>query len=300
MKFIEKAIQIHGNKYNYEKVVYVGNNVKVQIFCNVHKEYFLQQPNNHLSGQGCPKCGKVKYSKNKTYTKEEYIEKATKIHGGKYDYNCIIYNGSKNKIDIWCNNHKGTFSIHANSHLKGFGCTKCYSNRINDTEGFVSKAKIKHGNNFSYEDTFYIKSTLKVKIFCNNHKGYFFQTPSNHLNGFGCNVCALIKQESKAVTEITDFLLQNNISYLKEYRFHDCKNILPLPFDFYLPEHNICIEYDGKQHFKKSTWYDDEGLKEIQKRDLIKTEYCIDNKIKLLRIKYTEDHISLLRDNLLR
>jgi len=79
------------------------------------------------------------------------------------------------------------------------------------------------------------------------------------------------------------------ISSLKEYKFDNCKNKNPLPFDFYLPEHNICIEFDGEQHFKSISYFGGEkGFKNTQKNDLIKTSYCKENNIKLIRINYLE------------
>jgi very-short-patch-repair endonuclease len=85
-------------------------------------------------------------------------------------------------------------------------------------------------------------------------------------------------------------LIKYNINYESEKRFNDCRNKRPLPFDFYLPKYNICIEFDGEQHFipwrKLSNKI--EKLEKTKINDSIKTTYCINNNIKLLRIKYTE------------
>jgi hypothetical protein len=63
-----------------------------------------------------------------------------------------------------------------------------------------------------------------------------------------------------------------------------------LTFDFYLPEYNCCIEYDGKQHFEAIKWFGgEESLAYVQQNDLIKTQYCQNNKIALLRIRYNQD-----------
>jgi very-short-patch-repair endonuclease len=81
------------------------------------------------------------------------------------------------------------------------------------------------------------------------------------------------------------------IKYQQEYRFPDCRNALPLPFDFYIPELNACIEYDGICHYKPI--YGEDIFEKVQRRDAIKTKYCQDNGIKLLRIPYTRhDHIA--------
>jgi very-short-patch-repair endonuclease len=118
----------------------------------------------------------------------------------------------------------------------------------------------------------------KIKIICPKH-GEFYQTPRNHKNNHGCPICNTSKGEKK----IREFLINKNIYFTQQYRFIDCKNILPLPFDFYLPKKNICIEYDGKQHFDKKSKYYSENL---LKNDNIKNIYCKNNKIKLIRISY--------------
>ena len=80
--------------------------------------------------------------------------------------------------------------------------------------------------------------------------------------------------------------------YETEHSFPDCKDKIYLRFDFYLPNYNACIEYDGKQHFKPQRFGGMsrekalENLKTCQQHDEIKNEYCRDNGIKLLRIPY--------------
>ncbi len=120
-----------------------------------------------------------------------------------------------------------------------------------------------------------------MKIICKKH-GIFMQLTSYHLRGIGCPIC----QESKGEKIISNFLKNKNIKFKREKRFSDCRNILPLPFDFFLPNYNICIEFDGKQHFiQHKTW---SNLEEIQKRDKIKNIYCEKNNIILYRFNYKE------------
>jgi hypothetical protein len=87
--------------------------------------------------------------------------------------------------------------------------------------------------------------------------------------------------------KIKEFLDENSISYIREKKFESCKNIKELPFDFYLPEYNICIEYDGELHYRSSSFFGgDEALNRIKKNDIIKSNWCLKNKIKLIRIPY--------------
>jgi len=126
-EFIEKAKEIHGDKYDYSKVDYINTKTKVIIICKIHGE-FIQKPNNHISNKyGCSKCGRTKL-----LTKEEFIEKAKEVHGDKYDYSKVDYINTKTKVIIICKIH-GEFKQIPHSHLINHGCSKC----VNKTEGKV-------------------------------------------------------------------------------------------------------------------------------------------------------------------
>ena len=91
------------------------------------------------------------------------------------------------------------------------------------------------------------------------------------------------------INSIIKFLQENNVTFVEQKTFDNCKYKQKLQFDFFLPDYNMCIEFDGIQHFKPiEAWGGKSELTNIQKKDKIKTNYCQDNKIKLLRIKYNE------------
>ncbi|MGL6228678.1 MAG: hypothetical protein ACRC3J_05660 [Culicoidibacterales bacterium] len=118
-EFIKKSISVHGEKYDYSLVEYVGTMKKVKIVCNTHG-IFEQVPSSHLSGFGCPDCGMKKSNS------EEFIKKSFGMHGDKYDYSLVDYIDSMKKVKIVCNTH-GIFEQTPNSHLSGAGCPKCVS-----------------------------------------------------------------------------------------------------------------------------------------------------------------------------
>ena len=98
---------------------------------------------------------------------------------------------------------------------------------------------------------------------------------------------------------IYDYLTKNDVKFEREKRFDDCFYEKKLPFDFYLPEQNICIEFDGIQHFKVIDYFGGkEEFDRIKKRDGIKTQYCKDKNIKLVRIKYTNNIIDVLNEKI--
>ena len=282
-KFIKKSKVIHGDKYDYSLIKYINYDTRVKIICPIHGE-FEQSPHSHFMGSGCQKCGGV-YKPN-SY---EFIEKAKAIHGDKYDYSLVEYNKMFEKIQIICQKH-GVFKQTPNAHInQKSGCQKCVGQN-KTTEEFIKEAKQIHGDKYDYSLVEYNNSKIKIKIICSKH-GVFKQAPNRHILGDGCPIC----RESKGEKMIREYLIKNNIIFLSQHKFFDCKNIRVLPFDFYLPEYNTCIEYDGEQHFKiKKHWGGIDALFGIQHRDKIKTKYCYDNNIKLLRIPYNTNIIDKL------
>jgi very-short-patch-repair endonuclease len=131
----------------------------------------------------------------------------------------------------------------------------------------------------------YKNAHTKILIICKKCKSIFNQTPNTHLR-CGCPFC----KESKGEKNIYNFLVKNNILFEKQKKFDDCFYKSRLLFDFYLPDYNICIEYDGLQHFKIVDFFGgEENFNLIKIRDDIKTKYCLDNKIEIIRIKYDEN-----------
>lgn len=109
----------------------------------------------------------------------------------------------------------------------------------------------------------------------------------NLLQGY-THSCGCEEHKSYGERLIKEILNDNGIYYNYNYRFNDCRNILPLPFDFYLKDYNTCIEYDGIQHFKAVEFFGGEKAFELTKQnDAIKNQYCKDNHINLIRIPYT-------------
>lgn len=246
-KFIEKARKIHGDNYDYSKVKYVDNKTKVCIICPQHGE-FWQTPANHTNirlKQGCPKCKFEKLSEIQRMTKEEFISKAIKVHGNKYDYSQVIMNGLHNKVKIYCKKCGKYFYQEANSHLYGRGCPNCLNKNLT-TSTIVTMFKNVHGNKYDYSKVDYKTMKTKVCIICPKH-GEFWQTPEKHLIGQGCLGC----KESHLENDVRVILEKNNIKYL-----YDKTNVAigNQRFDFYLPDYNLAIECQGIQHFKPSSF----------------------------------------------
>ena len=354
-EFIEKARKIHGEKYDYSKVEYKKMHEKVCIICPEHGE-FWQTPHHHLRGQECPKCGNIKISKKLKMTTEEFIEKARKVHGDKYDYSkvdyknnntkvCIIKHGYgefwqtpschlNSKYDIFSNYRKltkeefiekarkvhgdkynyskveyvnsrtpvciicpehGEFWQTPSCHLSNSGCPKCAKKHRLSKEEFIEKARKVHGDKYDYSKTEYKRFHDRILITCPIH-GDFMQVASYHLSGNGCPKC----NESKLEKHIRQLLIENKIKFEKEKKFKWLKFENNLRIDFYLPDYNIGIECQGIQHFKpvdfcgKGKEWAQKQFAITQERDAIKMEQCEKNGIKLLYVTDSTDDKDIL------
>ena len=289
-EFINKCKIKHNNKYDYSLTKYINARTKVKIICPIHG-IFEQIANNHLnSGHGCFKCS----CDNQKDTLNEFIQKSIKIHGDKYDYSLVIYVNNHTNVKIICPIH-GIFEQQPNSHIEQkCGCNKCkIDERIIRMKNKFLKESIKHhGNKYDYSLVDYIDSRLKVKIICPIH-GIFEQVAKAHYCGSGCPMC----NEPKGEKKIRIYLIENNINFIRQKTFKGCKNTQVLQFDFYLPDYNMCIEFDGKQHFESIEFFG--GIKTfelLQYCDKIKSDYCKDNGIKLLRISYKDNVNEMLQN----
>jgi len=297
-EFIEKAKEVHGDKYTYDNVDYKGAGEFVNITCPKHGD-FTQIASSHLLGRGCRDCN----YENHRFNTDEFIERAKKVHGDKYTYDNVDYKTNKENVYITCPKH-GDFPQQPSTHLQGAGCPKCsHESRRYNTDEFIEKAKKVHGDKYTYDDVDYKGAHTLVNITCPKH-GDFPQSPSNHLQGNGCPTCL----EPKGELIIAKLLNTLEIQFVRQKKFQDCKNLKVgrycrrLPFDFYLPEFNTVIEYDGEQHFKPiEKRGGEERFKKTQINDEIKNKYCKENGIKMIRIPYTikfDDILPLIKKKL--
>jgi len=156
-EFIAKAKAVHGDRYDYSKVDYVGTKTKVSIVCKEHGE-FLQSPQKHLTGQGCIKCHRKSMAKRYSLGKEKFIEKANSVHNGFYDYSEVNYVNGHTPIKIICPLH-GVFNQEPASHLQGHGCPICaakanaernrkwtYETCRNEARKYKTKVEFQKGN----------------------------------------------------------------------------------------------------------------------------------------------------------
>lgn len=280
-KFIEEAKKIHGDKYDYSKVIYTGAMNKVCIICPVHGE-FWQTPNKHLLGQGCVLCHRP------VHDTDSFIKKAKELYGDSYDYSKVEYVNEKDKIKIICKIH-GEFMVSPNNFLNGKTCPKCRKiknqekNSKSGYASFLERASKIHYNKYDYSKVKYINAKTKICVICSEH-GEFWQTPDAHLRGNGCPRC----RESKLERIVQKILESNGIPFVRQYTpefFKEKKSCSYQKCDFFIPSHKTVIECQGGQHFKVVKNLDNENsLKRRIELDIEKKRKLDSHGIKVLYV----------------
>ena len=284
-QFIEKAKQVHSDKYDYSKVEYVNNHTKVCIICPEHGE-FWQEPHAHIDAKrGCPKCGAIKCANAIRKTKKEFINGAKKVHGDKYDYSKVEYNGDKIKVCIICQKH-GEFLQTPHNHLSGSGCPKCRNENIGSIkrkkiDDFIKEAREIHGDKYDYSKVKYINAQTKVCIICPEH-GEFWQKPDGHIYGKnGCPKCGGQYMDREYFIECANKIHNNKYDYSKvEYVNNRTKVCIICPEHgefLQTPHHHLrgfgCSECSGNKKLTNETF--EKKAKEIHgnKYDYSKVDY---------------------------
>jgi len=274
--WINKCNIKYNYKYDYSKVQFEYATDNVIIICDKHGE-FIKRAGLHLYKSGCSKC-----SKKKKY----YIDDVKELLKKNKYFDILPFNnyiGYRQKIKVLCKK-ESHLSIKSISHLLNNNvnccfCSKKYKYTHNE---WINSCNITHNYKYDYSLSNYINNKSKVDIICPKH-GKFTQRAFSHKNGSGCKKC------NKSIGEniIFEILSKNEIKFEEQKNFNNLKFKNKLYFDFYLPEYNLCIEFDGLQHSKSYYFFGGEdALINRIKRDEIKNNYCIENNINLLRISH--------------
>lgn len=214
-------------------------------------------------------------SRKKTF--DEFLLEAKLRHPNSgYKYDSTTYVNTHTPMRIICPIH-GEFWVTPKSHLL-YECKKCsYLKRAKNytltTEEFINKAKQKHGNKYDYSKSIYVGTKIPLIIICPKH-GEFLQQPNMHLCGEGCPKC----NSSKLEIETEMFLNKCNINYISQYK---TDWLGKQSLDFYLPDYNIAIECQGKQHFGVGGWSKNFDIQKMYDLDLKKYNLCLKHNINI-------------------
>jgi hypothetical protein len=228
-------------------------------------------------------------------TLEVVIDKFQQIHGEKYDYSNVVYVSYHTPVEVICQSCQRCFFPSPANHIsRSSGCPLCatvgkHQHAPKRLASFVEQANATHNRAYEYSLVRYVNTHTKVDITCPTH-GVFTQSPVKHLMGNGCPMC-----RTKSTGEIWTSTLLNdmNVVYITEHTFDNCVNPLTgmcLKYDFFIPELNMLLEFDGVQHRKPcrfggmSLELAERKYAECIERDNIKNDFAKQNGIHLLRI----------------
>ena len=279
-EYIQKIKEI--NKDIVVLGVYVNAKTPILHKCKIDGYEWLTSPNHIIRGQGCPKC-----AGNNKKSHQEYVCQLSLINTNIEVVDSYI--NALTPILHKCLIHNIEWKVRPNDILCGKGCPVCGieksgNSRFKSHIQYVEELKLINQDVVVVEN--YNGANTPILHRCLIDGCEWLATPHNILCGTGCPRC----KESKGEKMIRQWLTEHNIEYYTQKRFADCRDKIPLPFDFYLPDYNCCIEYDGKQHYEAMEWFGgQEALMYAQRHDEIKTHYCQNNNIRLLRIPYYKD-----------
>lgn len=271
---------------------YIGSHKKLAFICNKCKENFYMSWGKIKQGQGCPYCAGRRTNK---YNNLVYLnpELASQWHPNKNkELSPDEVTIGSYKIVWWlCSICGYEWCTTVFNRSRGRGCPSCSGFVVTDNNRLSLKYPelvedwdfIKNGDLLPSNVSFGSEKKVwwKCKVCGYEWEAIIYSRSC----GNGCSECASSKGEKRVVK----FLNENYISYTPQYRFTDCRNKKPLPFDFYLLDYKTLIEYQGIQHYKevyKNFWGGKVTLADRQRNDKIKLDYCKNNNIPLLVIPY--------------
>jgi hypothetical protein len=287
------------NSEDYKvKSKYTKSRDKVKFFHKKCGNEFEMKANNFTNGQRCPYC----YGR-KIYTTEEFAKRIKDLTNGEYILKSEYVN-SHTKVRILHKGCKNIYDAYPNAFIQGVRCSFCSGNKK------LTIDKVKENVSKISNDTYSVKSKSYknvhglIEFVHNECKNTFEMSYNNFRNGQRCPHCCNLRN-SRAIKNISKYLKDLDFQYEKEVTLKGLVNPntgKKLRIDFFLPEIDLYIEYDGKQHseFSKRGIFTERKFKELKLRDDIKDNYFKKNKLTLLRIKYPEKELDILENYLLK
>jgi very-short-patch-repair endonuclease len=281
---IVQRVSVQGNKLLTTKQMYKTTKDKLKIMCE-HGHVYYKYLSDFEKGIRCNVCSGLEKSRKSRRTYE-----SAKNYTESIGYSLITtedeYDTQWRNITVKCDKAHITKVSSSNFFIGKSRCPICYEERRGKASIIPYEKRKEFIESFGYElitsEDDFIDGQHPIKIKCNNVHIYETNIHS-FISGNRCTVC----NNSHGENYILSLLEKMEIEYKHQHRFDDCRNIRPLPFDFYLPNHNVCIEFDGRQHYEPIDAFGGvEEYKITKKRDEIKNNYCEDNNIKLIRIPY--------------
>lgn len=280
---------------------YTGFQNRNHFMCKKCGNEWDTTPASMCSGRtGCPKCAKENVRRALRRNKEDVLSEI-------YDINpCVClaeeeYVDTQHKITATCLVCNHVWCATPEKLLQGHGCPRCANNEraakcrltLHDVKDVLQQVhpdwELRSEYNSCHD---------KIRVRCSRCEAEWDGTLHNILKQVNCPVCDM-RQKSKGEETINRYLTEHGFAFERQKIFDGCQNVFSLKFDFYIPSLNVCIEYDGEQHFRPIEWFGGiEAYNKNVERDKIKDKFCYDNNIQLLRIAFYDcQNINNILDN---
>ena len=268
--------------YDLSPAVYAGQNKKIAFICPVHGVQEMDAKN-MLAGKTCYLCSLADRGKPRM-TQKKVLARFAEVHGDRYDYANVSYEGQQTPVAIGCHLH-GTFWQKPEYHWTGSGCPNCFNEfrrgagQRDSVDSFVAKATAIWGSAFDFSNVVYVNSQTRIRVTCNTHKIQCDTKPNWLLNGYNpCPHCNHMKSSGESDV----FSLLSNLVPAEARN----RTILkPKELDIYLPEQKLAIEYCGE------FWHslgDPESARKDRRKHIDKYRQCKEQGIRLITLWESE------------
>lgn len=271
---------------------YCGAKTKIRFECMTCGHIWKSTPTNILSGRGCPECRDANNKKRFELGEKEFRKRISEINP---DIE-LIHTGDPSwhgRSMVRCKKHGVIWDTINSALLRGCGCRECMREKIANKNGRSSEEFVKLVRKTSPHIEVlgeYKNARTKIKVRCKTHDEIYYVTPDLLLHGTGnCPKCTMTSGEYK----VANYLDSKGYEYIAQHSFKGAdRKIRNKRFDFYIPDMNTCIEYDGIQHFEPvGNFGGEETFEYTKKNDALKNKFCDVHGIKLIRVPYTENDV---------
>ena len=289
-QFKQEVRSLVGDEYTFLDD-YVNNKTKLRVKHNKCGNVYKVKPGNFFIGRRCPYC-----TTNALKSNAQFKQEVKNLVGDDYTF-LEPYQGALVKIKVKHNKCGTIYKVKPSHFLDGSRCPYCAINtKAKTNTEFKQQVQDLVGNEYVFLDT-YVDTHTKLRVKHNECGNVYEVTPGNFLYGYRCPYC----NSPKGEVAINKILKSLGINYEYQKTFDDLKDKGCLSYDFYIPDQNILIEYQGQQHYEPVDYFGGDGkFKLQQKHDKIKADYAEKNDYNLIAVPYTEDTFSKIKKYLLQ
>ena len=237
-RVIEQFKEVHGDEFDYSRVVYVDTHTPIEVRCKKHDFIFHPTPKNHKNGAKCTICGRESQIQKARKEQDKFIEDVKDLYGDEFGTDLIDYTNNKSHIKIQCKHH-GIFEVRPDIFLRGGGCTKCSKKKTKSSnkETFITEAIKVYGDKDDYTNTNIISSKHNIDIRCKKHDITFNKNIQTYLGGWGCPECSAENYRELRAIPLEEYYIRVNEKHDNKYTYNNDFTILKNAVTFFCSEH---------------------------------------------------------------